>query len=190
MRSLSPRAAAPALLATVSTFALLSAAPAFAQSAEPVAGEAAQVDDIVVTGTRVQNRSRLDTLAPDGVDINFEQVGGAIMQAVVSRMRRFGRMPLCGLISGYNDVAPADWPGQWGLVLMRRLTIQGFIILDYFDRYPEAIRDLVGWMADGRLKTRQDVRDGLDRAIEHLNSLYTGGNFGKLLVRVSPDAEG
>ena len=80
--------------------------------------------------------------------------------------------------------------GQWGLVLMRRLPIQGFIILDYFDRYPEAIRDLVGWMADGRLKTRQDVRDGLDRAIEHLNSLYTGGNFGKLLVRVSPDAEG
>ena len=64
MRSLSHRAAAPALLATVSTFALLSAAPAFAQSAEPVADEAAQVDDIVVTGTRVQNRSRLDTLAP------------------------------------------------------------------------------------------------------------------------------
>lgn len=64
MRSLSQRAAAPALLATVSTFALLSAAPAFAQNAEPVADEAAQVDDIVVTGTRVQNRSRLDTLAP------------------------------------------------------------------------------------------------------------------------------
>lgn len=64
MRSLSQRAAAPALLATVSTFALLTAAPAFAQSAEPVVGEAAQVDDIVVTGTRVQNRSRLDTLAP------------------------------------------------------------------------------------------------------------------------------
>ena len=134
--------------------------------------------------------ARLDALAPDGVDINFEQVGGEIMQAVVSRMRRFGRMPLCGLISGYNDVAPADWPGHWGLVLMRRLTIQGFIILDYLDRYPEAIQALVGWMAEGRLKTRQDVRDGLDRAVEHLNSLYTGGNFGKLLVRVSPDAEG
>ena len=134
--------------------------------------------------------ARLDELAPDGVDINFEQVGGEIMQAVVARMGRFGRMPLCGLIAGYNDVEPADWPGRWDLLLMRRIKIQGFIVLDYLDRYPEAIQALVGWMAEGKLKTRQDVRDGLDKAIDHLNDLYSGGNFGKLLVRVGADAEG
>lgn len=131
---------------------------------------------------------RLDALAPDGVDINFEQVGGPIMEAVMARMKLFGRMPLCGMISGYNAEHPEPGPSTWPLILMQRLKVQGFIILDYMDRMGEAAKDLGQWMAEGRIKTRQDVRKGLDQALEHLDLLYTGGNHGKLLVEVHPDA--
>lgn len=132
--------------------------------------------------------ARLDALAPDGVDIDFEQVGGPILDAVFARMRLFGRMPLCGLIASYNDTLERHGPAAWRHVLMRRLTVQGFIVTDYADRWGEAVAALGGWMAEGRIKTRQDVRPGLDRAVAHLDSLYTGGNFGKLLVEVIPDA--
>ena len=131
---------------------------------------------------------RLDALAPDGVDINFEQVGGPIMEAVMSRMRTFGRMPLCGTVSGYNDEKPAAGPRTWPLILMRRLTVRGFIVSDFMARFGEMARDLGGWMGEGRIKTRQDVRKGLAHALTYLDLLYTGGNTGKLLVEVSPDA--
>ena len=131
---------------------------------------------------------RLGELAPNGIDINFEQVGGPIMEAVMSRMNLFGRMPLCGMISGYNDEKPAPGPRTWPLILMQRLTVQGFIVLDYMGRFGEMQRELGGWIAEGRIKTRQDVRKGLDGALGYLDLLYTGGNEGKLLVEVHPDA--
>jgi hypothetical protein len=128
----------------------------------------------------------LDRLAPEGIDINFEQVGGPIMSAVVSRMKLFGRMPLCGMISGYNATGPAEEAGRWTLILMRRLKVQGFIVTDYAPRFGEAFQQLTQWMLSGQVKTRQDVRSGLDRADEWVRLLYTGGNFGKLLVAVNP----
>ena len=131
--------------------------------------------------------ARLDALAPDGVDINFEQVGGPIMEAVMSKMSLFGRMPLCGMISGYNDGAMSG-PSTWPLILMRRLTVQGFIVTDYMPRFGEMAKELGGWLVEGKVKTRQDVRPGLENAVRYLNDLYTGGNFGKLLVEVTPDA--
>lgn len=141
--------------------------------------------------------ARLDALAPDGVDINFEQVGGPISDAVFARMRLFGRMPLCGLIASYNDTSEdsSERPGPavaaaWRQMLMRRLTVQGFIVTDYAARWGEAVQALGGWMAEGRIKTRQDVRTDLARAVEHLDSLYTGGNFGKLLVQVGASEDG
>jgi len=128
----------------------------------------------------------LDRLAPDGVDINFEQVGGPIMSAVVSRMKLFGRMPLCGMISGYNATESTEEPGRWTLILMRRLKVQGFIVTDYAPRFGEAFQQLAQWMLSGQVKTRQDIRPGLERADEWVKLLYTGGNFGKLLVAVNP----
>ena len=127
----------------------------------------------------------LDRLAPDGVDINFEQIGGPIMTAVVARMKLFGRMPLCGMISTYNATVADEPPGFWTLMLMRRLTVRGFIVTDFAARFPEAMQALAGWMMEGKLKTRQDVRPGLEHAVESVKQLYTGGNFGKLLVEVS-----
>jgi hypothetical protein len=130
--------------------------------------------------------AELDRLAPGGVDINFEQVGGEIMVAVLKRMKLFGRMPLCGMISQYNAVDDADPPGMWTMLLMRRLTIRGFIVTDFATRFGEASQQMLGWMMDGKLKTRQDIRPGLEHAAIVVKDLYSGGNFGKLLVEVSP----
>ena len=131
---------------------------------------------------------RLDALAPGGVDINFEQVGGPVMEAVMSRMARFGRMPLCGMISGYNAEKPGGGPSTFPLILMERIKVQGFIVFDFQEKFPEMMQELGGWITEGRIKTTQDVRPGLDRALEYLDLLYTGGNNGKLLCEVSPDA--
>ncbi len=127
----------------------------------------------------------LDRIAPDGVDINFEQVGGDIMEAVVRRMRLFGRMPLCGLISSYNATDATEPPGHWTLMLMRRLTVRGFIVTDFQARFGESFQQLAQWMLEGKLKTRQDIRPGLENARDAVKLLYSGGNFGKLLVEVS-----
>ncbi|QXQ05265.1 NADP-dependent oxidoreductase [Sphingosinicellaceae bacterium] len=128
--------------------------------------------------------TELDRLAPDGVDINFEQVGGHIMAAVLQRMKLFGRVPLCGLISQYNG--HEDDPASiWTMMLMRRITVRGFIVLDFAHRFGEAAQALAGWMLAGKLKTRQDVRPGLENAATVVRELYTGGNFGKLLIEVS-----
>lgn len=132
---------------------------------------------------------RLDALAPHGVDINFEQVGGPIMEAVMSRMKRFGRMPLCGMISGYNAEEANGGPSTFPLILMERLKVQGFIVFDFQEKFPEMMRELGGWIGEGRIKTRQDIRPGLEHALDYLDLLYTGGNHGKLLCEVSPEAE-
>jgi NADPH-dependent curcumin reductase len=131
--------------------------------------------------------ARLDALAPNGIDCNFENVGGEIMEAVMARMNDFGRMALCGMISGYNATAATPGPRAWPLILMHRLKVQGFIVSDYAARYPEAIQALAGMMMAGQLKTKQDVRQGLETAVTSLRDLYSGGNTGKLLVQVSPE---
>ena len=128
----------------------------------------------------------LDRLAPDGVDINFEQVGGPIMMAVLNRMKLFGRMPLCGMISSYNATTATEPPGYWTMMLMRRLTVRGFIVIDFASRFAESGAAMLGWMLEGKLKTRQDIRPGLAVAAEAVKDLYSGGNFGKLLVEVTP----
>ena len=126
----------------------------------------------------------LDRLAPDGVDINFEQVGGHIMAAVLQRMKLFGRISLCGMISQYNGHED-DPAGIWTLMLMRRLSARGFIVTDFAPRFGEAAQALAGWMLGGKLKTRQDIRPGLETAAATVKDLYNGGNFGKLLIEVS-----
>ena len=87
----------------------------------------------------------LDRLAPEGVDINFEQVGGPIMVEVMKRMKLFGRISLCGMISSYNDVTPTEPPGFWTMILMRRLAIRGFIVTDFAPRFGESGMALAGW---------------------------------------------
>jgi hypothetical protein len=106
------------------------------------------------------------------------------MTEVMKRMNLFGRIALCGMISTYNDVTPQEEPGFWTMILMRRLLIRGFIVTDFAPRFGESGAALGGWMMSGQLKTRQDIRPGLENAVGAVRELYTGGNFGKLLIEV------
>jgi NADPH-dependent curcumin reductase CurA len=127
----------------------------------------------------------LDAACPAGIDVYFENVGGVIFDTVLARMNRFGRVAVCGLISAYNATEPPPGPKNFRAVLVNRLRIQGLIVFDWAARYPEAIAALGAWHAEGKLKFREDVRDGgIDAYPDVLNLLYTGGNFGKLLLRV------
>ena len=129
----------------------------------------------------------LDRLCPNGIDVNFENVGGDIMDAVVSRMNNFGRMALCGMISTYNDNDRPAGPTDFVRVLMHRLTIRGFIITDFLPRAGEAMAELIPWVMEGKIKWKVHVDQGLDGAMESLQRLFTGDHDGKLLIQVSPE---
>ncbi len=131
--------------------------------------------------------AELDRLCPDGIDCNFENVGGKIMNAVVSRMNNFGRVALCGMISTYNLDTPAPGLDDFARILMRRLTIKGFIIIDYLPRAGEAFADLGPMLLSGQLKWKAHVVDGLENAAEAVKLLFTGAHDGKLMVRVSAE---
>ena len=131
--------------------------------------------------------ARLAALCPEGVDVYFENVGGPILDAVLGQMNTFGRIAVCGLISGYNAEKPQPGPYRFGNIIMKRLTVQGFIILDYTARYGEGVMALAGWLNEGKLHYKVDIVDGLEQAPAALNKLFTGENKGKLMVRVSPE---
>ncbi len=119
---------------------------------------------------------------PKGVDINFENVGGEMMEAVLTRMNIHGRVVLCGLISGYTSEDPAL--SSFGRVLMKGLTVQGFIITNYTSRFMEAGKQLGMWKVMGKLKDRQTIVKGLEKAPEAINMLFRGENIGKLIVQL------
>ena len=124
---------------------------------------------------------------PDGVDINFENVGGPIMDTVISHLNDFSRMPLCGLISSYNATEPVPGPYNFSNLLMRRTHMQGFIVIDYVERFPEAMTELAEWIGAGEIKFKMNVVDGIERIPEAVNQLFEGLNHGKQVVRVSTD---
>lgn len=122
--------------------------------------------------------------APDGIDVHFENVGGEALDAGLTLMNNFGRVVVCGLISTYNSSEPVPGPYMFRNVIMKRLTIEGFVILDYAEHFPEYHEKLVEWMRSGKLKYRLHVAEGLESAQDALRLLYTGGNNGKLMVRI------
>lgn len=128
---------------------------------------------------------KLKAACPKGIDVYFENVGGPILDSVLPLMNTFGRIPVCGLISAYNATSVPDGPKNFRAVLTQRLRVQGLIVSDWANRLPEAIEELSRWHKDGRLVLREDVRKGgVDRFVETLNLLYTGGNQGKLVLEV------
>ncbi|MCB2047978.1 MAG: NADP-dependent oxidoreductase [Novosphingobium sp.] len=129
----------------------------------------------------------LDRLCPDGIDVDFENVGGEIMDAIIARMNNHGRLALCGMIATYNDDGPVPGPRDFAPVLMHRLRIEGFIITDYMHRAQEAVEGLARLVVEGKLKWQDHVDQGLENALQSLDKLFTGGNRGKLLVQVSPE---
>jgi NADPH-dependent curcumin reductase CurA len=127
----------------------------------------------------------LKVAAPNGIDVYFENVGGDILDTVLLQMNKFGRIPLCGLISAYNATSLPAGPKNLRCVLTQRLKMQGLIVFDWADRAPEAISELGAWYKAGKLKIREDVREGgVEAYPDVLNLLYTGGNLGKLVLKV------
>lgn len=129
----------------------------------------------------------LDKHCPRGIDINFENVGGPIMDEVIARLNDFSRMPLCGLISTYNDTAPSPGPYHFANLLMRRTLVKGFIVLDYLDRFPEGLKAMADWLMAGKIQFETDVVVGLENAPASLERLFSGKNLGKLVVKVSDE---
>ena len=128
--------------------------------------------------------ARLATACPDGIDVYFENVGGAVQQVVWPLLNDFARVPVCGLIAQYDATAAVPGPDMIS-VLRKRLTVRGFIVSDFAGRLGDFLRDAGEWLRSGRLKYREHVVDGLENAPAAFLGLLQGRNFGKLLVRVA-----
>ncbi|MGZ5181233.1 MAG: NADP-dependent oxidoreductase [Ramlibacter sp.] len=135
-----------------------------------------------------QVRAGLKEHCPRGVDIYFDNVGGDILDEVLARLAMHARIVICGAISQYNNTAPVQGPRNYLSLLVHRARMQGMVVFDYTDRFPQAVAELSGYLRDGRLKSREDVVQGLEQFPEALNRLFTGENFGKLVLQVVQDA--
>ena len=138
--------------------------------------------DAAVNYKHADWKEKLAAATPKGIDINFENVGGEVMQAVLDRMNLHGRVVLCGLISGYTRQDPGL--ASFGQVLIKRLRVEGFIILDYASRFMDAGQKLGMWKMTGKLKSRETTVKGLEKAPEAINMLFRGENTGKLVVEL------
>jgi NADPH-dependent curcumin reductase len=134
---------------------------------------------------------RLKTVCPNGIDIYFENVGAPVLDAVLPLLNKFARIPVCGLIAHYSDEELPPGPNRVPLlmraILVKRLTVSGFIVLDYTSQFPDFIREMTAWWREGRIKYREDITDRLENAPRELIRLLKGGNFGKKLIRVNPE---
>jgi NADPH-dependent curcumin reductase CurA len=133
-------------------------------------------------------RRALAELAPDGIDIYFDNVGGEHLEAAIGALRTHGRVVACGSISRYNDAEPTPGPRNMFMVVTKRLRLQGYIITDHFDRFGEFIEQAAEWVGDGRLQYRETVVEGIENAPRAFLGLLRGENIGKMLVKVGPSA--
>ena len=148
--------------------------------------------DVCIDRRDPQFAERLVAACPGGIDVYFENVGGAVFDAVLPLLNLGARVPICGFIANYNDATPPAGPDRLpklvATLLQKRIRMQGFIILDHYaDRFEAFRRDMGQWVAEGRVKLREDRVDGLERAPEAFIGLLEGRNFGKLVVRVAQD---
>ncbi|MGZ5394623.1 MAG: NADP-dependent oxidoreductase [Mycobacterium sp.] len=126
--------------------------------------------------------ARLREACPDGIDLYFDNVGGWILNDCLANLAMRGRVVLCGAISTYNDDGPPTGPSNYLTLLVRRGRMEGFIILDYLDRFPAAQMEMAGWIAESKIKSSEHIVEGLEKAPDALNLLFTGGNTGKVIV--------
>jgi NADPH-dependent curcumin reductase len=121
---------------------------------------------------------------PEGVDVYFDNVGGDILDAALARLARGARVVICGAISQYNNLESMKGPSNYMSLLVNRARMEGFVVIDYLGRAPEATREMAGWIAEGKLIAREDVVEGLDNFPEALQKLFRGENVGKLVLKV------
>jgi NADPH-dependent curcumin reductase CurA len=129
-------------------------------------------------------RKALKEQCPDRVNVYFDNVGGDILDAVLARLARGARIVICGAISQYNE-GRMKGPSNYMSLLVNRARMEGFVVFDYADRYMEAVGEMAGWMMEGKLKSREHIVEGLETFPDTLSELFTGGNIGKLVIRVA-----
>jgi NADPH-dependent curcumin reductase CurA len=130
-------------------------------------------------------REGLKTHCPKGVDIYFDNVGGEILDAALAKLARGARIIICGAISQYNNTTPVQGPKNYLSLLVNRARMQGMVVFDYADRYHLAVAEMSAYLKDGRMKSREDVVEGIETFPEALTKLFTGENFGKLVLKIS-----
>lgn len=130
-------------------------------------------------------RDGLKQHCPDGIDIYFDNVGGEILDTVLTRINRKARIIICGAISQYNNTTPVQGPKNYLSLLVNRARMEGIVVFDYADRYGIAVAEMAGYLKDGRMKSKEDVVDGLANFPGTLLKLFNGQNFGKLVLRLA-----
>ncbi len=128
---------------------------------------------------------RVKEACPDGVDVFFDNVGGQALEAALARLRLKARVVLCGAISQYNITERPTGPANYMSLLVNRARMEGFVVFDYKHRYPEAAREMAGWINEGKLQAREHIVEGLPDFHTHLMMLFRGENFGKLVLKVA-----
>lgn len=130
-------------------------------------------------------RDGLKEFCPKGVDVYFDNVGGDILDTVLTRINRGARIVICGAISQYNNTTPVKGPANYLSLLVNRARMEGIVVFDYADRYPVAIKDIATWMKEGKFQSREDIVEGIDQFPAALLKLFSGENFGKLILKVA-----
>ena len=128
--------------------------------------------------------SALLQAAPDGVDVYFENVGGEHLQAALAAMNPFGRIAACGMIASYNNAEPQPGPNNLMLIVGKKIRINGFIVSDHADMRPQFLEEMVAWIKQGKIKSRETLADGIDNAVDAFLGLFGGKNFGKMIVKL------
>jgi NADPH-dependent curcumin reductase CurA len=124
---------------------------------------------------------------PKGDDVYFENVGGQRLEAALEHMNLFGRIVICGMISLYNATEPEPGPRNLVYVTTKRLTVRGFIVYDHLDRRSQFLAEMCQWIAEGRVKWKETIVTGIENAPKAFLTLFSGENFGKMLVKIGPD---
>ena len=166
----------------------------------PVRIQRAESDDAGETGCRQQEPAaavapgesgrRHERHCPDGIDIYFENVGGAHLEAAIALMNMHGRIPLCGMISHYNDSEPHTGPKNLISAVGKRLKLQGFIVSDHTDRVADFYADMRQWINEGQIKWEETIVEGLENAPKAFAGLFRGENMGKMIVKIGPEEVG
>jgi hypothetical protein len=126
---------------------------------------------------------------PGGIDVYFENVGGAHLEAALEHMNPYGRIVMCGMISVYNATKPVPGPVNLGYTISKKLTIQGFIVSDHMEKRPQFLSDMATWMKAGKIKWKETIFEGIEEAPRAFIGLFKGENFGKMLVKLGADPE-
>jgi NADPH-dependent curcumin reductase CurA len=130
-------------------------------------------------------KKQLKEACPKGVDLYFDNVGGDILDTVLTQLAMHARIVICGAISQYNNSTPMKGPSNYMSLLVNRAMMKGMVVFDFAARYKEAAMEMGGWMAQGKLKSREDIVDGLETFPETLLKLFKGENLGKLVLKVA-----